>query len=129
MKACPHLDGKHCVFGRVIDGMEVARKVEASEALRATAVIDDCGEVRGSGVAALSEDLAGPGLGDRPAKRRRADVASVQLLHIVKKHAGSREPVDAKGQAVKATKGRAALALANIRKKPLGLVRVAGRWP
>ena len=44
-------------------------------------------------------------------------MASVQLLHLVKKHSGSREPVDAKGQPVKATKGRAKLALANIRKK------------
>eukprot|EP00438_Fugacium_kawagutii_P012672 Skav207514 [mRNA] locus=scaffold907:82168:83638:- [translate_table: standard] len=45
-------------------------------------------EIKGSGVA-ISEDLAGPGLGDRPAKRRKADVAEVQLLQIIKKHSGS----------------------------------------
>lgn len=28
LRAIPHLDGKHCVFGRVIDGMMVAREVE-----------------------------------------------------------------------------------------------------
>ena len=36
------------------------------------------------------QDLAGPGLGDRPAKRRKAEVAEVQLLQIIKKHSGSR---------------------------------------
>merc|ERR550514_742982 len=28
-KSTPHLDGKHVVFGKVIDGMEVVRKMEA----------------------------------------------------------------------------------------------------
>eukprot|EP00435_Cladocopium_sp_Y103_P036449 s1128_g9.t1 len=119
MKACPHLDGKHCVFGRVIDGMDVARRVESCGGSEpaGTAMIDDCGEIKGSGAAAISEDLAGPGLGDRPAKRRRAEVAEVQLLQIIKKHSGSKDPRDATGKEVKATKGRAKLALANIRKK------------
>ncbi|CAJ1345301.1 unnamed protein product [Effrenium voratum] len=117
MKACPHLDGKHCVFGRVIDGMEVARRVESCGPSAGTAVIDDCGEIKGSAAAAISEDLAGPGLGDRPAKRRRADAAEVQVMHIIKKHSGCPDPTDAQGKPVKVTKGRAKLSLANIRKK------------
>ncbi|CAK8991803.1 unnamed protein product [Durusdinium trenchii] len=119
MKACPHLDGKHCVFGRVIDGMDVARRVEScgQEGATGVCVVDDCGEIKGSG-AAISEDQAGPGLGDRSGKRKRAaDLTEVQLLQIIKKHAGSKDPKDANGKEVKVTAGRAKLALANIRKK------------
>ena len=45
----PWLDGKHCVFGTVSDGMDVVRAVEAvgsrSGATSAEVVIESCGEV------------------------------------------------------------------------------------
>ncbi|CAK8991811.1 unnamed protein product [Durusdinium trenchii] len=118
MKACPHLDGKHCVFGRVIDGMDVARRVEScgQEGATGVCVVDDCGEIKGSG-AAISE-AGGIGLSPVwPSSSRSAREDQVQLLQIIKKHAGSKDPKDANGKEVKVTAGRAKLALANIRKK------------
>jgi cyclophilin family peptidyl-prolyl cis-trans isomerase len=45
----PWLDGKHCVFGTVSDGMDVVRAIEAvgsrSGATSAEVVIESCGEV------------------------------------------------------------------------------------
>ena len=46
-----HLDGKHTVFGRVIHGMEVARKVEdiekgENDKPKKDCVIVDCGELK-----------------------------------------------------------------------------------
>jgi len=128
-KTCPHLDGKHTVFGRVVDGMDVVHRVEAcgqeNGTPTVTVTIDDCGELKGGitasrstatnlAVAAGDDDLPG-----RFAKRRRAaDLPDqVHILHILKKHAGSKEPTDRKGAPVKATKGRAVLALANMRKR------------
>ena len=46
----PHLDGKHVVFGRVMEGLDVVKRIEAngsrSGATRATITIRDCGELK-----------------------------------------------------------------------------------
>jgi len=43
------LDGKHCVFGKVVNGMNVVKAMEAvgsqSGATRSAVVIADCGQL------------------------------------------------------------------------------------
>ena len=52
--ACPHLDGRHVVFGKVLEGMDHVRKVEAlqtasgSERPSVAVSISDCGELQQS---------------------------------------------------------------------------------
>lgn len=46
---CPWLDGKHCVFGNVVEGMDVVKNIESvgsgSGKTKAPVVIADCGQL------------------------------------------------------------------------------------
>jgi cyclophilin family peptidyl-prolyl cis-trans isomerase len=48
--ATPWLDGRHVVFGNVVEGLDVVKKVEAlgseSGATKAKIVVADCGELK-----------------------------------------------------------------------------------
>ncbi|KAJ2848897.1 Peptidyl-prolyl cis-trans isomerase, partial [Coemansia erecta] len=45
---CPWLDGRHVVFGKVVDGMDIVKQIEAfgsqSGATKEKIVIDECGD-------------------------------------------------------------------------------------
>eukprot|EP00438_Fugacium_kawagutii_P010502 Skav232130 [mRNA] locus=scaffold1744:52322:56802:- [translate_table: standard] len=87
VKATPHLDGKHVVFGKVISGYEleaaqdVVQKMErvgtGSGKTTKKVTVHNCGE----------ETLGGD---EPPAKKSRSD--QIQVLHIIRKHSGSRRP-------------------------------------
>jgi peptidylprolyl isomerase len=47
---CPWLDGKHTVFGKVVEGMDIVKKMEAAGSkdgkTSKPVVISDCGELK-----------------------------------------------------------------------------------
>jgi len=89
-RSTPHLDGKHVVFGRVLEGMDVLQRIEvvgsSTGATSSTVSIQDCGEVgriSGGGTPAAH--------GSEPAKRVKTDENEIRVLHILRKHANSRK--------------------------------------
>lgn len=48
LKKCKHLDGKHVVFGQVVEGMEVVRRMEQAGSNSRPQIVD-CGEVGSRG--------------------------------------------------------------------------------
>merc|ERR1712205_291509 len=96
-KATPHLDGKHVVFGRVVEGMSVVRAMEECGTTMGKptkdVVIDDCGQLKAT--AAAADDEGGP------TKRRRIaadNPKEVHAFHLLKKHKGSRDPKSWRGE-------------------------------
>lgn len=114
-KATPHLDGKHCVFGRIVEGKDIVLKLEecgtsAGNTLKLV-TIEDCGEVGSS-----ADD---GGVAGGFAKRPRIEPAEVRLFHILKKHSGSRDPKNWRGQEIKGNKSKAVNSTESLRKRIL----------
>lgn len=148
-KAHPSLDGNHCVFGRVLEGMDVVRRVEAcatssdcskdaqtparaetvaSFRPRRIAVITDCGQLSdtpATPMLQLRDDPAGDGR--RPAKKPRRGPADaqegagekIQVFHLLKKHKHSRHPRNWQDAPVGLTRGKAKILVENCRKRLL----------
>merc|ERR1711879_480539 len=79
--------------------------------------IDDCGELKDGRRVTHATSLQQPGIGSLKRKRAADAPTEVHVIHILKKHTGSREPTCWRGQEVKCTKGRATLALTNMRRR------------
>ena len=79
LKACRHLDGKHVVFGRVVEGMHVLKKLEKFGTRTGTVAEDvriiKCGE---EGVLAGQEDALAVTMAARTANPDKKDVGMEQ---------------------------------------------------
>jgi len=105
----PHLDGKHVVFGKIIQGYEIVEKMERvgsnSGKTSKKVGIGGCGEVDSSSGAA--------------AKRQKTEATSdqIQVLHIIRKHSGSRRPSSWRQERITCNQDEATEFLADLRMK------------
>jgi len=84
-EATPWLDGKHTVFGQVVDGMNVVKQMESlgkkDGSVRKKVAIADCGELSPDTARATNSSAAAP-VGSQ----------EVRASHLLVKHADSRNP-------------------------------------
>lgn len=115
-RATPHLDGKHVVFGKVVSGFDIVKKMEqcGSEEGETTkrVIVADCGEV---------ESLEG-----RKTKRCKTTTASdqvgvVRVLHILRKHCEVKKPISWREDKITCSKDDAAGHLARLRAQLVAL--------
>ncbi|CAK9090827.1 unnamed protein product [Durusdinium trenchii] len=107
VKATPHLDGKHVVFGKVISGYDVVQKMErcgsSSGKTSKKVTIHSCGEET------TGDDAP-------PAKKPKTGGAEeVQVLHIIRKHSGSRRPSSWRQEKITCSKLEAASFLQDLK--------------
>ncbi|CAE7161400.1 CYP18-4 [Symbiodinium pilosum] len=116
VKATPHLDGKHVVFGKVISGYEVVQKMEKcgtpSGKTSKKVTIHSCGEEAVNDAPMPSQP---------PAKKQKTiGAGEVQVLHIIRKHTGSRRPSSWRQDVITCSKDEAGQFLADLRQKLQG---------
>lgn len=111
VRSTPHLDGKHVVFGRVLQGMILVSQIEAvgtqSGKPKQKVVIHDCGMVGEKPQA------------DPSSKRQKLQESGqeIRVLHIIRKHKGSRRPSSWREPNITCSKSDAKEVLLDLRKK------------
>lgn len=111
-RSTPHLDGKHTVFGRVLEGMDVLQNLESigssTGKTSQKVTIQNCGEVGrlSSGPAAHASE---------PAKRIKTDETEVRVLQILRKHCNSRKASSWREKEITCTPAEAAKHLRLLR--------------
>ncbi|CAE8625459.1 unnamed protein product, partial [Polarella glacialis] len=114
----PHLDGKHVVFGELIEGMEVLREIEKegtpSGKTTGKVTIRDCNEVGGK------SRLPGPTAEHESAPAKRMGDCSegeVRVMHILRKHKDCRKPSSAREKVITCSLDQAKRHLTGLREK------------
>lgn len=132
------MDGCFVVFGRVVKGMDVVRRIEScgtSEDAevrtevktkidelvafrpRKSAYIMGCGQYSDAAAGSPALALTADGGGDAEAAKRRKVEDEVYLFHLVKKHKDAKNPRTWRGELATCTKGKAKVQMANLRKR------------
>jgi len=110
----PYLDGKHVVFGKCISGYDVIEKMErvgsSSGKCSKKVKIDGCGEVS-------SKEAGGDAKRQKTEAPKAPSGNEIQVLHIIRKHKGSRRPSSWRQERITCTEDEATEFLADLRMK------------